>query len=127
MRHVEAAPRGLRQLRLREPEARPPGRARRQRLVRTRSEPTEETPVRAAVDVMGGDKAPAAILKGCWDAVPLLEAGDEILLVGNEQVITDGLANSPLTPDQKKHFRLVVTTQVVEMDDSPVEAIRNKP
>jgi glycerol-3-phosphate acyltransferase PlsX len=76
---------------------------------------------------MGGDKAPAAILKGCWDAVPLLESGDEILLVGDERVIQDGLAASPLSADQKKHFRIVATTQVVEMDDSPVEAIRNKP
>jgi glycerol-3-phosphate acyltransferase PlsX len=76
---------------------------------------------------MGGDKAPAAILKGCWDAVPLLESGDEILLVGDDRVIQDGLAASPLSADQKKHFRIVATTQVVEMDDSPVEAIRNKP
>ena len=31
--------------------------------------------MRAAVDVMGGDHAPSAILKGCWDAAPLLDGG----------------------------------------------------
>ena len=41
--------------------------------------------MRAAVDVMGGDKAPAAILKGCWEAAGLLEAGDTILLVVEQE------------------------------------------
>ena len=83
--------------------------------------------MRAAVDVMGGDRAPAAILKGCWEAVSLLDSGDVIHLVGDEKVIRDGLAHSELTPEQKKHFNVVPTTQVIEMDDSPVEAIRAKP
>jgi glycerol-3-phosphate acyltransferase PlsX len=76
---------------------------------------------------MGGDKAPAAILKGCWDAANLLDPADIILLVGDEQVIKDGLASSPLTPEQKKQYTIVPTTQVIGMDDSPVDAIRSKP
>jgi glycerol-3-phosphate acyltransferase PlsX len=83
--------------------------------------------VRAAVDVMGGDKAPAAILKGCWEAAPLLEAGDVVYLVGYDSVIREGLASSGLSDEQKQHYKFVPTTQVVEMDDPPVEAIRNKP
>lgn len=83
--------------------------------------------MRAAVDVMGGDKAPAAILKGCWEAAPLLDAEDLIYLVGNEAVIRDGLASSGLSEAQKSRYQIVATTQVVEMDDPPVEAIRNKP
>ena len=83
--------------------------------------------MRAAVDVMGGDRAPAAILKGCWEAVSLLDSGDVIHLVGDEKVIRDGLAHSELTPELKKHFNVVPNTQVIEMDDSPVEAIRAKP
>jgi phosphate acyltransferase len=83
--------------------------------------------VRAAVDVMGGDKAPAAILKGCWEAAPLLDADDLIYLVGNEAVIREGLAASGLSDEKKSHYKIVHTTQVVEMDDPPVEAIRNKP
>jgi phosphate acyltransferase len=83
--------------------------------------------VRAAVDVMGGDHAPAAILKGCWDAAPLLDPTDSILLVGDEKVIREGLESSGLPADQRELFRVVPTTQVIAMDDSPVEAIRAKP
>ena len=36
--------------------------------------------MRAAVDVMGGDKAPAAILQGCWEAAPLLEKDDVVYM-----------------------------------------------
>jgi glycerol-3-phosphate acyltransferase PlsX len=76
---------------------------------------------------MGGDRAPTAILKGCWEAASLLDAQDTVLLVGDEQIINEGLASSELTPEQKSHFQVVATTQIIEMDDSPVEAIRNKP
>ena len=83
--------------------------------------------MRAAVDVMGGDKAPAAILKGCWEAAPLLGADDLVYLVGDEQVVREGLAQSGLSEAQKALYKPIHTTQVVEMDDPPVEAIRNKP
>ena len=83
--------------------------------------------MRAAVDVMGGDNAPGAILQGCWDAAPLLEPGDVIFLVGDDKVIRDGLASANLTPDKREHYRVVPTTEIIGMDDSPVEAIRNKP
>jgi glycerol-3-phosphate acyltransferase PlsX len=83
--------------------------------------------LRAAVDVMGGDKAPAAILQGCWEAAPLLDTEDLVYLVGSESVIREGLASSGLSDEQKRHYKVVATTQVVEMDDPPVEAIRNKP
>jgi glycerol-3-phosphate acyltransferase PlsX len=76
---------------------------------------------------MGGDRAPAAILKGCWEAAALLDAQDLVLLVGDEEIIKDGLASSELPADQKLRFKVIATTQVIEMDDSPVEAIRNKP
>ena len=67
----------------------------------------------AAVDVMGGDKAPAAILEGCWEAAPLLDANDLVYLIGCEQTITAGLTASKLTPDQKSRYKLVPTTQVI--------------
>ena len=82
--------------------------------------------MRAAVDVMGGDKAPAAILKGCWEAAPLLGKEDFVILLGEESICTAALAESGLTPEQKKHYKIVPTTQNIEMDDSPVEAVRTK-
>jgi phosphate acyltransferase len=83
--------------------------------------------VRAAVDVMGGDHAPDAILKGCWDAAPLLDGDDRILLVGDERIIRNGLTSSGLDGAAKQRFEVVATTQVIEMDESPVEAVRSKP
>ena len=47
--------------------------------------------MRAAVDIMGGDRAPEEILKGCWQAAPLLDGDDLILLVGDEKIINTGL------------------------------------
>src|SRR5689334_6744168 len=76
---------------------------------------------------MGGDKAPEAILQGCWDAAPLLGADDVVYLVGDESAIVKGLESSRLSPDQRERYRTVPTTEVVAMDDPPVEAIRNKP
>jgi phosphate acyltransferase len=83
--------------------------------------------VRVAVDVMGGDHAPAEILQGCWQATPLLDAGDLVYLVGDEKAIVQGLGASGLNSEQKKRYKMVATTQVIAMDDAPVEAIRNKP
>ena len=83
--------------------------------------------MRAAVDVMGGDKAPAAILKGCWEAAPLLDANDAVLLVGDETIIREGLASSGLSAEKLALYQVVPTTQVIEMDESPVDAVRSKP
>jgi len=83
--------------------------------------------VRVAVDVMGGDHAPKEILLGCWEAASLLDGDDLVHLVGDEKAITAGLDGSGLSPEQKKHFTIVPTTQVIAMDDHPVEAIRAKP
>ncbi len=83
--------------------------------------------MRVAVDVMGGDHAPGEILQGCWQAAPLLEPTDSVSLVGDETVIRAALDRASLTPDQKKHYQVIPTTQVISMDDSPVEAIRAKP
>ena len=83
--------------------------------------------MRVAVDVMGGDRAPAAILKGCWEAAPLLDQNDCVLLVGNETVIRTGLDSSNLDPAKKTLYKIIPTTEVIAMDDPPVEAIRSKP
>ena len=52
--------------------------------------------MRAAVDVMGGDHAPAEVLAGCWQAAALLDGDDKVFLVGDEAVIRKALASSPL-------------------------------
>jgi glycerol-3-phosphate acyltransferase PlsX len=75
---------------------------------------------------MGGDHAPAAILRGCWDAAKILGSEDQIFLIGDQGVIEEGLSRSELSPEQRGHFRIIHATQVIGMDESPVEAIRSK-
>lgn len=79
--------------------------------------------MRLAVDVMGGDHAPDAILKGCVEALPLLGPEDTLVLVGSSGVIQDYLKERALTDP-----RVVIehTTQVIEMDESPAKAVRAK-
>lgn len=83
--------------------------------------------MRAAVDVMGGDHAPGAILKGCWEAAAFLDEQDVVHLVGDEGIIKQGLEQSGLPTAIRSIFKIVATTQIIEMDDPPVEAIRGKP
>jgi glycerol-3-phosphate acyltransferase PlsX len=81
--------------------------------------------VRIAIDVMGGDHAPDAILAGSLDAVSLLSENDRLVLIGDEAIIRDGMAERRLSNDPR--IEVEPTTQVITMDDPPVTAIRNKP
>ena len=70
--------------------------------------------MRAAVDVMGGDKAPAAILKGCWEAAPLLDEDDLVYLIGCADTIAKGLAESGLSLQERKRYEVIATTEVID-------------
>lgn len=76
---------------------------------------------------MGGDHAPHEILKGCFEAAALLEPDDVVFLVGDESVIRPALDAATITPDQRKHYQVVHTTEVIAMDESPAAAVRGKP
>ncbi len=76
---------------------------------------------------MGGDNAPKAILQGCWEAAGCLTDDDSILLIGDSKISQAALDSSGLNPSDKKRYTIIHTTQIVEMDDPPVEAIRSKP
>lgn len=77
---------------------------------------------------MGGDKAPGAILRGCWEAAPLLDpAVDRVILVGKPEVVGNALASAPIPDDRKSCYSIAEASQEVAMDESPVEAIRTKP
>jgi len=80
--------------------------------------------VRIAIDIMGGDHAPGAILAGALDAVELLGSGDQLVLVGDGPVIQQALSNRGLSDDA--HFEVVATTQVIEMAEPPIAALRSK-
>lgn len=82
---------------------------------------------RIALDVMGGDGAPAATLQGALKAIADtsphdLSAGD-ILLVGDPERIREGLDALGGDPG----FEIRPASQVIEMGDSPAVALRKKP
>src|SRR5207302_8069094 len=76
---------------------------------------------------MGGDRAPDEILKGCFQAAPLLDGQDLVFLVGDEKITAKALESAPISTDKRRHYQPINTTQIIEMDDSPVDAIRAKP
>ncbi len=79
--------------------------------------------MRLAIDVMGGDHAPDAILKGCIDALPDLAGDDRLILVGPRDIIEDVLSDRGVRDE-----RLVIehASEVIQMHESPVEAVRQK-
>ncbi len=80
--------------------------------------------MRIAVDVMGGDHAPAAILTGSLDAVALLAPTDQLVLVGDENIIRQGLVTRGMEKDPR--IEIEPTTEVIGMDEEPVRALREK-
>ena len=81
--------------------------------------------MRIAVDVMGGDHAPDAILAGCLDAVGLLSPHDRLVLVGDEAIVRDEIAERGLDGDSR--IEIEPTTDVISMEEPPVTALRAKP
>ena len=60
--------------------------------------------MRAAVDVMGGDKAPAAILKGMLAGGRVPRAGrPHLQLIGDETICREGLAAAELSAEHKQY------------------------
>lgn len=80
--------------------------------------------MRIGLDVMGGDHAPGCNLEGAIAALEKLSPDDRLLLVGDGTIIADALAARGLADPR---LEIVPTTQVIGMDDAPVEAVRSKP
>lgn len=81
--------------------------------------------MRIAIDVMGGDHAPDAILAGSLDAVPLLDPDDRLVLIGDEAIIREGLQERGLAANPA--IEVEPTDQVIGMAETPVNALRTKP
>ncbi|MBX3361055.1 MAG: phosphate acyltransferase PlsX [Phycisphaeraceae bacterium] len=79
--------------------------------------------MRLAVDVMGGDHAPDAILRGCVDALPDLGDGDRLVLVGPSDIIVDYLKERRVKDDR---VSIEHASEVIAMDDTPAMAVRTK-
>jgi glycerol-3-phosphate acyltransferase PlsX len=80
--------------------------------------------MRIAIDAMGGDFAPGQIIAGAIEAKDVLDHDDELVLIGNEEIIKTHLTQYGAGPDT---FRIFHAPDVIGMDESPVEALRRKP
>lgn len=78
--------------------------------------------VKVALDAMGGDNAPVEIVKGAIDAITENKEV-KVYLVGKESVVKDELSKYKYNAEQ---VEVVDATEVIEMAEPPVMAIRKK-
>ncbi|RMF62127.1 MAG: phosphate acyltransferase PlsX [Calditrichaeota bacterium] len=81
--------------------------------------------MKIAVDAMGGDYAPEAIVHGAVEAARFGKGEYEVVLVGDEAVVSTSLS---------RHFRVHElpiavhpASEKIEMDESPTAALKSKP
>lgn len=77
--------------------------------------------MRIAVDAMGGDNAPGAVVEGAVLAARKYQI--EVLLVGQREVVEKNLRDYDLG---KAKVEVICASQVVLMDEPPAEAVRRK-
>ncbi|HPF37096.1 MAG TPA: phosphate acyltransferase PlsX [Phycisphaerae bacterium] len=77
--------------------------------------------MRIGIDAMGGDHAPEEIVLGGVLGLKFLGPDDRLVLIGREDNI-----RSHLPTDVDPRIEIVHTPEVIEMDDSPVESLRQK-
>lgn len=79
--------------------------------------------IRIAIDAMGGDHGPSVTVPASLEA---LEAHPELhlILVGNKSIIASYMQS--VKPEVLQRIEIRHTTQQVEMDESPGNALRNK-
>ncbi len=82
-------------------------------------------PIPIAIDIMGGDHAPASILDGVCEALDCYGEAYHLYLVGDAKQISDGLKARGKLGDAR--IAVVPTSEVIEMRDHPALAIRAKP
>ncbi len=79
--------------------------------------------MRIAIDAMGGDNAPAEIVKGCVQASQSIDA--KLILVGDQEKLNAELAKYQDSCDQSK-LEVVHASEIISGEDSPVQAVRHK-
>ncbi len=76
--------------------------------------------MRIAIDAMGGDNAPKAVIEGCLDAIA--EFGIDVYLVGQK----DGILNILGENTKNSKIHIIEATEVIGNEENPVSAIRRK-
>ena len=81
------------------------------------------------VDAMGGDNAPDAVITGAVKALDRIEKETEILLIGNKDIINSRvkeLYNKNSIEEISSKIKIHHTTETIEMEDIPTQAIKHK-
>ncbi|PKL46611.1 MAG: phosphate--acyl-ACP acyltransferase [Planctomycetes bacterium HGW-Planctomycetes-1] len=81
--------------------------------------------MRIAIDAMGGDFAPDEILNGALESLESLDKGDTLILVGPVETIKSKIGEKNLNK-YADIIRIVDATEVIGMDESPIDALRKK-
>jgi len=76
------------------------------------------------LDVMGGDFAPEATIDGAILAQKKLPPNDQIVLIGDEDIIRAFLVKKETDPDL---FQIVNASQTIGMAEKPLKALASKP
>jgi phosphate acyltransferase len=80
--------------------------------------------MRIALDAMGGDNAPDAIISGAIESLDHLDPDDEIILVGPQDIVAQHMSCPKRSRDR---VHIVDAPEIVSMDESPVDSLRKKP
>lgn len=80
--------------------------------------------LRIGIDAMGGDFAPAAVVKGVVEAFSLLDESTRVVLFGDKEAIEECLKAEGYEGDR---VEIVATTEVITMNDHPAKAFQSKP
>lgn len=80
--------------------------------------------MRIGLDAMGGDFAPVATVAGAVAACSQLDKDDKIVLFGDKAILEQELKkyNAP-----REALEIVHATQIVDMHDKPIKALKEKP
>ena len=77
-----------------------------------------------AIDVMGGDYAPEAVIDGIIESIDLLTNGETILAIGPQDTINNLFKSRNFSSTQ---VRVIHAEQVIEMGEHPTKALSQKP
>ncbi len=81
------------------------------------------SPLRIAVDAMGGDQAPRVVVEGVVEVASFLNRGEELILVGDEEAIKKEMKT--LSADSLP-ISLIHASETIHMNESPILALRKK-
>lgn len=77
--------------------------------------------IRIAIDVMGGDHAPGAILDGCIEALAHLSETDRLVLIGPQDLIRSTLAERGVSDNR---LEIEHASEAIPMGAAPTVAVR---